>query len=189
MLLISYYFPPIGGAGAQRPVKLARHLLDLGYSAVVVTGPGQTGGMWTPPDPSLSLEIPPEVEVIRVPGPEPASRGGIRTRIDRFARIETEWTSWWRNGVLAAAAAARLEGIDAIYTIMSPFASAEPSLALARAHGIGWIADLGDPWALDEMMVYPTGVHRRLELARMRRLLGSAAAVVMSTPEAARQVV
>ena len=27
-LLVSYYFPPIGGAGAQRPLKFARYLLD-----------------------------------------------------------------------------------------------------------------------------------------------------------------
>ena len=38
-------------------------------------------------------------------------------------------------------------------------------------------------------MVYPTALHRRLELRRMRRMLGTAAAIVMSTPEAARQLV
>src|SRR2546430_5624918 len=60
---------------------------------------------------------------------------------------------------------------------------------LANRLGIGWIADMGDPWALDEMMIYPTGLHRRLEVAYMRRMLGTAAAIVMSTPEAARQLV
>jgi glycosyltransferase involved in cell wall biosynthesis len=51
-----------------------------------------------------------------------------------------------------------------------------------------WVADLGDPWALDEMMVYPTALHRRRERRRMARLLGTAAAIVMSTEEAARQL-
>ena len=59
---------------------------------------------------------------------------------------------------------------------------------LSRELGRPWVADLGDPWALDEMMVYPTGLHRRQELRRMRQLLGSAAAIVMSTPEAVSRV-
>ena len=57
-----------------------------------------------------------------------------------------------------------------------------------RAIDRPWIADLGDPWALDEMMIYPTGLHRRLECRLMRRGLSTAAAIVMSTPEAARRV-
>jgi glycosyltransferase involved in cell wall biosynthesis len=39
------------------------------------------------------------------------------------------------------------------------------------------------------MTVYPTSVHRRLELERMKESLGSADAVVMNTPEAARRLV
>jgi glycosyltransferase involved in cell wall biosynthesis len=53
---------------------------------------------------------------------------------------------------------------------------------------VPWIADLRDPWALDEVMAYPTALHRARELRRMRGLLASAKAVVMNTPEAAREV-
>ena len=38
------------------------------------------------------------------------------------------------------------------------------------------------------MMVYPSGLHRRRDLARMGALLGTAAAIVMSTPEAVRRL-
>jgi hypothetical protein len=71
---------------------------------------------------------------------------------------------------------------------MSPFESARPAAELARRFGVPWVADLGDPWALDEMMVYPTRWHRAAELRRMRRDLASATAVVMSTPEAVERV-
>jgi glycosyltransferase involved in cell wall biosynthesis len=187
ILLLSYYFPPIGGAGAQRPAKFARFLHDLGHDVVVLTGSGRTGMTWTPADPTLERAVPPGVEVVRVPGPEPAPSEGMRNRFERLTRRDNDWVRWWQAGVLRAGAA--LQGIDVIHTIMSPFSSAEASDRLARRLGIGWIADLGDPWALDEMMVYPTALHRRLELRRMRRLLGTAAAIVMSTPEAARQLV
>ena len=187
ILLLSYYFPPIGGAGVQRPAKFARYLHDLGHDVVILTGSGGTGTTWTPADPTLELEIPEEVRVVRVPGPEPRESEGMRSRIERMARRDNDWISWWQSGVIRAGT--ELQGIDVIHTIMSPFSSAEPSARLARHFGIGWVADLGDPWALDEMMVYPTALHRRLEIRRMRRMLGTAAAIVMSTPEAAHQLV
>jgi glycosyltransferase involved in cell wall biosynthesis len=187
ILLLSYYFPPIGGAGAQRPAKFARYLHDLGHDVVVLTGSGRTGMTWTPADPTLEAAVPAGVEVVRVPGPEPAPSAGMRNRFERIARRDNDWVRWWQAGVLQLGAG--LRGIDAIHTIMSPFSSAEPSDRLARKLGAGWIADLGDPWALDEMMVYPSALHRRLEIRRMRRMLGTAAAIVMSTPEAARRLV
>ena len=187
VLLISYYFPPIGGAGAQRPVKFARYLLEQGHTPTVLTGSGHTGGLWTPPDSTLASDIPPGVTVIRVPGPEPGTDDALHNRLRRIARMESDWSRWWQHGVIEAGR--NLRSIDVIYTIMSPYTSAEPSRALARSLGIGWVADLGDPLALDEMILYPTGLHRRLELAHMRRLLGSASAVVMSTPEGVRQVI
>jgi len=50
------------------------------------------------------------------------------------------------------------------------------------------VLDLRDPWALDEMLTWPSGAHQRIELRRMRRALAAADAVVMNTPEAVRRV-
>jgi glycosyltransferase involved in cell wall biosynthesis len=72
---------------------------------------------------------------------------------------------------------------------MSPYASAVAAAALAERLDVPWVADLRDPWALDEMRVYPTRLHRRAEVARMRRSLGSAAAIVMNTGTAAEALV
>src|SRR5699024_9720956 len=43
-------------------------------------------------------------------------------------------------------------------------------------------------WALDEMSIHPTAVHRALERVRMRDALRGADAIVMNTPEAARRL-
>jgi glycosyltransferase involved in cell wall biosynthesis len=37
LLLISYYWPPLGGPGSLRPVKFARYLPEFGYEPVVLT--------------------------------------------------------------------------------------------------------------------------------------------------------
>jgi len=67
---------------------------------------------------------------------------------------------------------------------MSPFETAQVAREVSWRTGIPWIADLRDPWALDEMQVHPTRMHRALELRRMGKLLSSAAGIVMNTPEA-----
>jgi glycosyltransferase involved in cell wall biosynthesis len=78
--------------------------------------------------------------------------------------------------------------VDAIVASMSPYTSADAAAELARELDKPWIAGLRDPWALDEMTIYPSRVHRRSELERMRRRLGTAAAIVTTTPEASRRI-
>ena len=50
LLFHSYHFPPIGGSGAQRPLRMARFLQKLGWDQVVVTGGGATADRWAPED-------------------------------------------------------------------------------------------------------------------------------------------
>jgi glycosyltransferase involved in cell wall biosynthesis len=175
--LLAYYFPPLGGAGVQRAEMLARHLPASGWEPVVVTGPGVSGGRWAPRDETLGADL--AVEVVRVPGPEPARGGG---RATRWLRAPSPWARWWQEG--AAAAIATLEGVELVLATLSPFEGAKAAAAGARRLGVPWVADLRDPWALDEMFVYPSGLHRAAELREMGKLLESAAAIVMNTAEA-----
>jgi glycosyltransferase involved in cell wall biosynthesis len=168
---------------------MVRYLPDLGYEPVVITAPRPTDERWTPSDDSLESEVPPSTEVRRMPGPEPASSTGWRHRIERWLRLRDPWTRSWIDGsTQLGIQAARESDVDLVYAWMQPYPSAEAAADIAKAIDRPWVADLGDPWALDEMMIYPTGLHRRLERRLMRRVLGTAAAIVMSTPEAARRV-
>jgi len=121
-----------------------------------------------------------------VPGPEPAGATGWRGRAERWLALRTHWSRWWVDGVTRLGAG--LDDVDVIVATLSPYESAVAAMRLSAKLGRPWVADLRDPWALDEMTVFPSALHRQLELRRMRRLLGSAAAIVMSTPEAVRRV-
>jgi glycosyltransferase involved in cell wall biosynthesis len=178
---LAYFFPPIGGAGAQRSLKFVRYLPMFGYRSVVVTGVGDTSGRWTPADETLSEEIDSSTDVRRVGGPEPAQATGWKGRAQRWLAQPTEWSRWWISGVEAMAN--DLSDVDVILASMSPYETAEAAVRLAQRLGKPWVAGLRDPWALDEMMVFPTAWHRRRELRRMRELLSSAAAIMMTTPE------
>jgi glycosyltransferase involved in cell wall biosynthesis len=189
VLFLAYYFPPQGGAGVQRTLKFVQYLPRHGYEAVVVTGPDTTQIAWAPPDESLATAIPPTTEVYSAAGPEPGQRTGWSARSARWFRRRSPFSRWWVEGALEAGRrAAREVDVDLIYASMSPFETAEAAASLAGELGKPWVADLRDPWALDDWLVYPTRLHRWLELRRMRKALAPADAVVMNTPEATTQV-
>jgi glycosyltransferase involved in cell wall biosynthesis len=184
LLVHAYHFPPIGGSGAQRPLKLVRALTELGYDAVVVTSAGASADRWAPEDRTLALEIPSEVDVHHVSGTSELESDTILRHLrSRWLGAQSRWGAHWieescRIGRDVAG------DVDLIYVWMQPYVSAEAGMKLARQLDKPWVADLGDPWALDEMMVYPTAFHRRADLRRMGQLLSTASAIVMSTPEA-----
>lgn len=185
LLVHSYHFPPIGGSGAQRPLKLVRALTELGYDPVVITSGGaERDERWAPEDATLAAEVPAGLEIRRVPSAsEPEPDALWRPLAERWLGLTDRWTAWWTEASYRLALEAGADA-DLIYVWMQPYASAVPGARLSKALGRPWVADLGDPWALDEMMVYPSALHRRRDLERMGRLLGTAAAIVMSTPEA-----
>ena len=188
VLFLAYHFPPIGGAGAQRPAGLARRLPQLGYECTIVTGPGPGRSRWEPADETLLAGLGGQAtRIVRLDGPEPSAGTRWRQRAERWLPVESHWSRWWIHGAVERGVESAAEA-DLIYAWMRPYETAEAGARLSRRLGKPWVADLGDPWALDEMEIYPTALHRRRELARMRSLLGSADAVVMSTPEAVRRV-
>ncbi len=155
---------------------------------MVVTGPEAAGAEWAPPDESLAAAVPPGTRLFRAPGPEPARRRGWRSRGSRWLRLRPPFARWWSDAAVSAGRAAAAEvDVDLIYASMSPFETAEAAARLSRELGKPWVADLRDPWALDDWLVYPTRLHRRLELRRMRAALAPASAVIMNTPEATAQ--
>ena len=188
LLFHSYHFPPIGGSGAQRPLRMARFLHRLGYDPVVVTGGGATADRWAPEDETLLAEIPGGLEIVRLPAAgEPEGSSRWRGRAERWLFLRPHWSSWWIDGSTELGLDAGGD-VDLIYVWMQPYDSAFAGAELSRRLGKPWVADLGDPWALDEMMVYPTALHRRRDLARMGAQLRTAAAIVMSTPEAVHRL-
>jgi glycosyltransferase involved in cell wall biosynthesis len=185
VLFLAYHFPPIGGAGVQRSVKFVRYLPNFGYEPLVVTGPAAVGSRWTPVDDSLAGQIVDGAEIRRLETPAPQPSGRWRGRAERWLRFQEPFFRWWEEGAYEAGKDA---DVDLVYASMSPFETGTAAARLAIRLGKPWVADLRDPWALDEMQVYPSRWHRWLDLRAMRALLSTASAVVMNTEESARLV-
>jgi glycosyltransferase involved in cell wall biosynthesis len=187
VLFIAYYFPPVGGGGVQRVQKFVRYLPSEGFLPVVVAGPASPEGRKTPHDTSLLADIPSAVRIHRVAGPVPESASKWKRRLESLRGMPSQFSKWWiQSGVEMAAAVAGNASL--IFATMPPFESATIADAVSQRLGIPWVADLRDPWAVDEIQVYPTRLHRKLELVKMERILSRAALIVMNTPEAAAAV-
>jgi glycosyltransferase involved in cell wall biosynthesis len=184
--MLAYHFPPLGGAGVQRLTQLARRLPGLGWELAVITGPGKPDSRWRPQDERLELEGR-GLRIHRLPGPEPPHDVRWEGRLERWLRRPSRWRSWWHEQVLHVVESLD-EDVDLVHASLAPYSTAECAVEVARRLGKPLLLDLEDPWALDEMMVYPTRLHRSLERRRMGRVLRRADAVVMNTPEARKRV-
>src|SRR5262245_31866259 len=185
IVFLAYHFPPVGGGGVQRNVKFARYLPSYGYAPTVVTGPGRPSGHWTPHDGTMLEEVSDAGAIARTPGPEPdVSDGTVRGALERRLLLKSNWTRWWHRTAVETGVEAAPADVKLVYASVVPYDVAETAAELARALGVPWVADLQDPWALDETWLYPTAAHRALDRRRMRERLGAADAIVMNTPEA-----
>jgi glycosyltransferase involved in cell wall biosynthesis len=82
VLLLTYDFPPRGATGVFRVTKFACYLPEFGWQPVVVTAAGNGGVR----DDALLRELPPDIEVLRVPHPFAKNvyhRGSEAPRMDR----------------------------------------------------------------------------------------------------------
>jgi glycosyltransferase involved in cell wall biosynthesis len=186
ILFLAYHFPPAGGAGVQRSVKFVKYLPSEGILPIVISYSGKLEDRWLPEDKTFSMEIPKVVLSYGVEDTRRKANGGSGKRIRRWFCLADSFEKWWIGGALETGGKVVTDQkIKLIYASMSPFESAKAATLLAAKYKIPWVADLRDPWALDEMQVYPSFLHWRIEIKKMHTWLSTSAAIIMNTPEAA----
>ena len=154
MLLVSFYFPPAGGGGVQRPLKLAQYLPALGVETHVLA---PDDPRWIHRDPELRVPTHAWVHRARYLGPsggKPAEllrgthgleRALLRTRLQaRRLVIPDENATWSLTAVPAAIKIVREHGIDVVLTTSPPGSTHLIGAAVKRATGVKWVADLRD---------------------------------------------
>jgi glycosyltransferase involved in cell wall biosynthesis len=190
ILFVAYHFPPAGGGGVQRSLKFVKYLPESGYLPIVLTIEAPDDRRWTPKDQALLDEVPAGVKIHRVSIPDEVHVPG---KLERAARellgMRSRFGRTWMDRVIETGTrVVEEEKPDLIFVTMSPFDGADACAEISRRTGVPWVADLRDPWALDEFQLHRTRWHRELEKSQMAKSLESAALIIMNTPEAARRV-
>ena len=154
VLLVTMYFPPAGGGGVQRPLKLATQLPALGIETHVLA----------PDDPKWlhrdeELRAPTQAFVhrarylgpkARLPSEELRGLSGVDLALaqarltGRRLLLPDASVTWAPTAIPAAVRIVRSEGIDAVVTTSPPVSMNLIGAAVKRLTGIPWVADQRD---------------------------------------------
>ncbi|MBR7949912.1 glycosyltransferase family 4 protein [Microvirga sp. STR05] len=213
LLVITYYWPPSGGAGVQRSLKFVKHLPALGVEPTVITVDPEKGA-YPVLDHSLAAEVPAGVRVIRTDTSEPfgsykkltgrqqipyggfvgESKTSLTQRFFKFVRgnlfIPDARRGWNRHALRAVAdLLAQGEQFDAVLTSSPPHSTQLIGLELKRRYGLRWLADLRDPWTdiYYHHELNQTPLARRLD-ARYERQVLELADIVLTTSADTRRL-
>ncbi len=154
VLLVCYYFPPLGGAGVGRPLALFKHLPQYGYECDVLTVKPVAYRVF---EPELIDGLDTD-RIYRSPSWDPQRLLyllGFRTVGERFVRrskaasprfFPDSKTGWVRPAVRLGLRLAAQKRYDAIISTSPPISSHLVGRRLADATGLPWIADFRDYW-------------------------------------------
>ncbi len=123
VLIIAYYWPPAGGSGVQRWVKFAKYLPSNGWQPVVCT---PLNPEYYSKDETLSRDVPPEAEVLRLPITEPY---GIYRRL-MGKSSSTDMKTLTSSSAAADASNARGESSDNVNPISAEHKSLKQKVSL-----------------------------------------------------------
>ena len=169
ILIITYYWPPSGGAGVQRWMKFVKYLPDFGFEPVVLTVDPNYAS-YPVVDESLVEEIPQNLKVYHTKSIEPfnfykkvsrktdiphagfanESEAGPMQKFSRFIRgnffIPDARKGWNKFAYKKAVQLIAEHQIDTVITTSPPHSSQLIGLKLKNKLKIKWVTDLRDPW-------------------------------------------
>lgn len=171
VLIITYYWPPSGGSGVQRWLKMSKYLPEYGWQPVIYT---TENAEYPIIDHSLEKDVAPNIEVIRRPINEPYSaykkflginkdetvKMGFIQEKEKNKSWKSDLSLWVRGNFFIPDARCgwvkpsvrflkeylNEHPVDAIISTGPPHSMHLIALKLKEALGLPWIADFRDPW-------------------------------------------
>jgi len=203
VLLISYFFPPAGGGGVIRALKLAKYLPEFGYTPVVLAADDPRRA---DRDPALLEQIPPCVRVYRVPVADPFAKlaGAYKTfrsrkwganvgrevkgvresfgaRLRRAFSFPDPQFHFRRPALSAFFRIPDVYRLRAIISTAPPYTSHSLGARLSRITRLPLVLDYRDAWTYNPFGGAPTLFHAAGWRLAEQRVLSAASAVVTVT--------
>lgn len=203
VLIITYYWPPSGGAGVQRWLKFSKYLLEYGWEPVIYTPENPEAPAI---DNSLESDVPEKITVIRIPIFEPYSaykkfvgmKPGEKVNAGFLQEKEkpglTEGIAVWLRGNFFIPDARKFwikpsvkflkkylteHPVDAIISTGPPHSMHLIALPLHKKLNIPWLADFRDPWTGIDFyhQLKLTSIANRIHHSLERKVLSTATVV------------
>lgn len=194
VLVVAYYFPPMGLSGVQRTAKFVRYLAHFGWQPEVLTV--EPGGYFAY-DSSLLEEVEAAgVPIHRTRSLDPTQLFGKHTTVTPPAeptrRTLSAWSQWgfvpdnkvgWLPFAVAKGKKLHIQrNFDALFATAPPYTALLVAARLQRLTGVPLVLDFRDDWLENPRHVYPTPVHRWLHRRLERRVVQASQHLVAINP-------
>ncbi|MEK6756962.1 MAG: glycosyl transferase family 1, partial [Bacteroidota bacterium] len=183
VLIIAYYFPPMGLSGVQRTAKFVKYLPKYGWKPTVLTV-SPTG--YYALDPSLLAEVEQAgTEIVRASSLDPnrlfkrqkivkMPSEGMRKLFqfvgDTFFIPDTK-IGWKLTAIRAACGLLQREQFDLIYATAPPQTDFLIGEALKKKFKLPLVLDYRDAWLDYPFKYYPSPLHRYLHYRMEKRVV------------------
>ena len=184
VLVIAYYFPPLGLSGVQRTLKFVKYMPPHGWQPTVIT----TGNIaYYAHDKSLQDELNKlDIDVIRTSSFDPntiLSKFGtvkmpgekLRKVLNMFSQtffIPDNKISWSKKAFDTASEILSKETYDVIFISAPPFSAFKISIKLKKKFDVPLVVDYRDLWYKSYFAFYPTPLHsylhKRMEYSSLK---------------------
>ena len=172
VLVLAYYFPPMGLSGVQRTLKFTKYMSRFNWEPTVITA-GATG--YFAHDESLMKEAnEADINIIRVGGKDPNSvlknKGSIKmprewirklySNVSKTFFIPDNKKFWAMKAYKAAREELKKNNYDAIFVSAPPFSSFIEAVKLKEEFDLPLIVDYRDLWFGNHFAFNPTPYHK-----------------------------
>ncbi|MBI1804574.1 MAG: glycosyltransferase [Ignavibacteriae bacterium] len=190
VLVIAYYFPPMGLSGVQRTLKFVKYLPQFGWQPTVLT---VTPTGYYAQDYTLLEEIHPlHIDVERVGSLDPnwlfRKKGVVKMPSERMRKILTFFSDslfipdnkigWKRQAVKAAEKLFEKKKFDIIFATAPPFTDFLIGAELAEKFRKPLVIDYRDVWHEYPYKYYPTPLHRWMNARLEKKVLHRASRII-----------
>lgn len=210
VLMIVYFFPPLGSVQVLRALKFAKYLPEYGWRPIILAVKDISHYYR---DPGLLYELPDSViikrtesldpfRILRIlqpktekasphPGESPQKKfQSFRDNlnlINKWISLPDSRFGWYPFAVSSGRSLIQEYGIDAIYSACPPNICHLAAMKLSHQHQIPWVADFKDMWS-DYPHIHPTQWHRNKMLKWESQIIRQADSVITVNPGITRDL-
>lgn len=198
VLVVAYYFPPMGLSGVQRVAKFVKYLPEYGWQPTVLTI--DPGGYFAYDHALLDEVEVAGVEIVRTPTWDPTQLFGRQETVSLPSEGRRQWLTklsqclfvpdnkvgWFPHAVRAGGRLLREAPFDALLSSAPPYSAHLIAAWLSRRHRVPLLLDYRDDWVENPRHWYPTPMHRALH-AHLERWVMHRAARALTINEPIRQ--
>ncbi|MBD3216874.1 MAG: glycosyltransferase [candidate division Zixibacteria bacterium] len=184
ILIVSYFFPPMGLGGVQRAAKTAKYLARDGWNVHVLTCNPDSFPIQ---DRSMLEDLTDEVEITHIDDPV-AKRANLPAEADyilkgksglirRMVQVPDSKKFWADRASKTAEKIVREKSIEHLITTSPPPSAHTIGMHLKRMMDIKWLADFRDPWFADSKKPL-TFMHKSMHEKLERNIIQNADSIV-----------